>query len=74
MDLNFGMKVKWKNFYVKFIGQGHRSKVRVTRSTILTSYSLGSAEEETQEYDWKEYDVACFKSLRLFCYKGTGHY
>ncbi len=31
-DLNFGMDVKWKDIKVKFVCQGHRSKVRDTRS------------------------------------------
>ena len=31
-DLNFGMVVKWKDIYVRFVGQGHRSKVKVKRS------------------------------------------
>ncbi len=32
IDLNFGMKVKWKDIQVKFIGQGHKSNVKVTTS------------------------------------------
>ncbi len=45
-DFNFCMVVKWKDIYVKSVGQGHRSKVKVTRSknvhndVPLTSKSL----------------------------------
>ncbi len=49
-----------------YLGQGHRSKVKVTRSQnvhfdiLLASGSLdcGPAKEETQEYD-----VGCFQSV-----------
>ncbi len=45
-DLNFCMEVRWKDIEVKFVDQGHRSKVKVTRSknvhrdVPLTSESL----------------------------------
>ncbi len=40
-DLNFGLEVEWNNIYVKFVGQGHRSKVMVTRSkNVLWSFQL----------------------------------
>ena len=45
-DLNFGIEVKWKDIYVKFVGQGHRSNVKVPRTKNvhldipLTSESL----------------------------------
>ncbi len=33
-DLIFGMEIKWEDIEVKFKGQGHRSKVKLTRSKI----------------------------------------
>ena len=45
-DLKFGMEVKGKGIWVKIVGQGHRSKVKVKRSknvqwdVSLTSESL----------------------------------
>ncbi len=67
-DLNFGMAVKWKDIKVKFVGQVHISKVKVTSSknvlwdVPLTSESPGPAKEETHGYHWYEYDVGCFQS------------
>ena len=52
------MDVKWEDIYVKFIGQGDRSKVKVTRSKNVhldvpfTSENLFYSEEEAQEYNW----------------------
>ena len=58
-DLNFGMKVKWKDIYVQFIGQGHRSKVKVTRSKNVHKNASLTFEglvyghiKETEEYHW----------------------
>ena len=40
MDLNCGMEGKWKNIYVKFVGQGHRSKVTRSNNVFCLDESL----------------------------------
>ena len=55
-----------------YLGQGHRSRSQGQKMFIgmfhLTFDSLvyGHAKEDTQEYDWPEYDVGCFQSICVF--------
>ena len=62
-DFNFGMYGKWKDMSVKFVDQGHRSKVKIPSSNnipymiisiaCLLSPRLQDAKEATKEYNSK---------------------